>query len=80
MLERLQQGTQQNTLPGHLELFAGRIMASLLFGSICVLCILSALTHTASSQQLNTVYRVSPLFMAEKRGIFELTSYDKGHK
>ncbi|XP_016106182.1 laminin subunit alpha-4 [Sinocyclocheilus grahami] len=33
-------------------------MASLLFGSICVLCILSALTHTASSQQLNTVYRV----------------------
>uniref|UniRef100_A0A8C1LK65 Laminin, alpha 4 n=1 Tax=Cyprinus carpio TaxID=7962 RepID=A0A8C1LK65_CYPCA len=33
-------------------------MASLLFGSICVLCILSALTHTASSQKLNTVYRV----------------------
>uniref|UniRef100_A0A8C2HDP3 Laminin, alpha 4 n=1 Tax=Cyprinus carpio TaxID=7962 RepID=A0A8C2HDP3_CYPCA len=33
-------------------------MASLLFGSICVLCILSALTHTASSQKLNSVYRV----------------------
>ncbi|KAG1933974.1 laminin subunit alpha-5 [Pimephales promelas] len=33
-------------------------MASLLLGSIGVLYILSALTHTASSQQLNTVYRV----------------------
>ncbi|XP_051732085.1 laminin subunit alpha-4 [Ctenopharyngodon idella] len=33
-------------------------MASLLLGSICVLYILSALTHAASSQQFNTVYRV----------------------
>lgn len=58
--------------------FAGGIMASLQFGPICVLFILSALTHTAASQQLNTVYRVSPFFVAEKRGIFELASYAKG--
>ncbi|XP_077076325.1 laminin subunit alpha-4 isoform X1 [Siphateles boraxobius] len=33
-------------------------MASLLLGSISVLYIFSALTHTASSQQFNTIYRV----------------------
>ncbi|XP_067273513.1 laminin subunit alpha-4 [Pseudorasbora parva] len=43
-------------------------MASLLLGSICVLYILSALPHTDSSQQFNTVYRVCArgLFLSEQ--------------
>lgn len=57
----LQRGTLSHPLPR--ESLRRGIMASLVLRTVCIFCILPAVLHVAFSQQLNTVYRVSPLFI-----------------